>query len=267
MKTPRTFRLIQLKARLNDVIEFRTLPDGTEVDEYGHPILKTGAVAGAGAGALYAAGRSMSQPGAGGLLTAAQAANPPGMAGRAAQTVGAGARRVGNYAKGLGGVAKEGKVGIAALLAKLKGLKFSNTERLVQLSEKLGEVIQFREGWVAANSLFAPKYARPISEKELFDDPKNEDQFGYHPELLRQRGKQAAGIAAVGGVVGYSGHRAAPHIKAAAKAAAAAVPRKASAARGAFNTAMHRDAMIAGKELPAALRRAIRGASKAAIHA
>lgn len=152
-------RLIELQEKVSDVIEFRILPNGEEVDDDGHPIEKSAAalgLAGAAGAGLYATGanaRGMDLAG-----TAAMAKQDiTGSGGyaisraNALDNLGAGAKRVGQGVKtagtGLldslkvaGTAAKGGR--LAALMAGLKKVRFqSRHERLIQLGGKIDGVI------------------------------------------------------------------------------------------------------------------------------
>src|SRR4051812_48301623 len=123
MNTPRSFRIIQLKARLSEVIELRTLPNGTEVDDEGHPIVKTAA----GVGALGIAGTAATY----GVGAAAQGVEPSNLLNKVRYDYGTGGVRNGlgaTLSKGAAEIKNTGRAKIASLLAKLKGIKLESRE-------------------------------------------------------------------------------------------------------------------------------------------
>lgn len=217
MNTP---RLIQLSSQLDQVLEFRVLPDGREVDENGNPIARAAGTALVGGGVVaggYYGNRAVQAAGgygrvatsvAGGLGERASAMGAPGVG----NTIAGAPRRAANYAGSISEAAGKGygRSTGGALEKLLRALKsggkaalhtrfHSREDRLVNLSAKLDQVLEFRtkkgDGWVAADRLFAPNYVRPSS----YDDLEKSDEFGYHPDQVRRSAKiGAAGV--IGGI-------------------------------------------------------------------
>ena len=141
-------RLIQLNAKLDEVIQFRSYDaNGNEIDDDSHGLrnaaIGTGVV-GAGAAGLYGAGAGKFG------INAGEAA---GMAGKDLKNIFTG-NGVSQSAKNIGGMigTGAGRVGTAlkgagsSLLQKLRGIKWSaRHSQLVQLNARLDEVINFEK--------------------------------------------------------------------------------------------------------------------------
>ncbi len=154
--------LVNLNAKLDRVIEFRSYDaNGNEIDDDGHPIRNTAALAGgaglAGAG-LYAAGATAGGTTMGNLANKARFDYGTGGLKGIGSTIGVGAKRAGSYAGALGqeaknvgtAVFKNKDIGIGAGLKELfkraKGVKFSSRhDRLVQLNAKIDSLIEFEK--------------------------------------------------------------------------------------------------------------------------
>lgn len=173
--------IVELNAAVRDAIEFRSYEDEDQGTGLGFPVgaaVAGGLGAGAlTAGGLYARGRYVAgpvQPGMKGIVqtmdkgVAGLRGDLDVMKGKVASGYGAARGYAGRgvaYGKGVGGAFKDaygdfqamrqagaGQQGLLAalknsgkgLLGKLRGLKFSNPQKLIELNEYLSEAIEFR---------------------------------------------------------------------------------------------------------------------------